>query len=147
MSQRQALCHDMVCHINRYHIITQYATTISMSLQHELSHIKNNHYNIINHFLHSKFLLLQHTMIWYIACCSVITIVPVVTYHVIIVTVCCCDILSIVMWHMFFDHLKICFKILLFCPPVSSTCKTDRHEITEILLKVVLNIIKQTNEP
>ena len=45
MSQRQALCHDMVCHINRHHIITWYATimpvittyvatTISMSLQH-----------------------------------------------------------------------------------------------------------------
>ena len=34
MSKRQALCHDMVCHINRYHIIPQYATTISMLLQH-----------------------------------------------------------------------------------------------------------------
>ena len=67
MSKRQALCHDMVCHINRYHIITQYATTISiyvittyvtmtssMSLQHEISRIKNNHYNIINHFLKLK---------------------------------------------------------------------------------------------
>jgi hypothetical protein len=30
-------------------------------------------------------------------------------------------------------------------PPVSSTNKTDRHDITEILLKVALNIIKQTN--
>jgi hypothetical protein len=29
-------------------------------------------------------------------------------------------------------------------PPVSSTNKTDRHNITEILLKVVLNTIKQT---
>jgi hypothetical protein len=29
--------------------------------------------------------------------------------------------------------------------PVSSTNKTDRHDITEILLKVVLNTIKQTN--
>jgi hypothetical protein len=29
-------------------------------------------------------------------------------------------------------------------PPVSSTNKTDRHDITEILLKVVLNTIKQT---
>ena len=28
--------------------------------------------------------------------------------------------------------------------PVSSTNKTDRHELTEILLKVVLNTIKQT---
>ena len=29
---------------------------------------------------------------------------------------------------------------------VSSTNKTDRHDITEILLKVVLNSIKQTNK-
>ena len=29
-------------------------------------------------------------------------------------------------------------------PPVSSTNKTDRHDITEILLKVVINTIKQT---
>jgi hypothetical protein len=28
--------------------------------------------------------------------------------------------------------------------PVSSTNKTDRHDITEILLRVALNIIKQT---
>jgi len=33
-----------------------------------------------------------------------------------------------------------------FCPgpPVSSTNKTDRHDIAEILLKVPLNTIKQT---
>jgi hypothetical protein len=30
-------------------------------------------------------------------------------------------------------------------PPVSSTNKTDRHDITEILLKVALNTTKQTN--
>jgi hypothetical protein len=30
--------------------------------------------------------------------------------------------------------------------PVSSTNKTDRHDITEILLKVALHIIKQTNK-
>jgi hypothetical protein len=30
-------------------------------------------------------------------------------------------------------------------PPVSSTNKTDRHDITEILLEVVINTIKQTN--
>ena len=30
-------------------------------------------------------------------------------------------------------------------PPVSSTNKTNRHDITEILLKVVLNTIKQKN--
>jgi hypothetical protein len=29
-------------------------------------------------------------------------------------------------------------------PPVSSTNKTDRHDISEILLKVALNTIKQT---
>ena len=31
-------------------------------------------------------------------------------------------------------------------PPVSSTNKTDHHDITEILLKVTLSIIKQTNK-
>jgi hypothetical protein len=30
-------------------------------------------------------------------------------------------------------------------PPVFSTNKTDRHDVTEILLKVVLNTIKQTD--
>ena len=30
--------------------------------------------------------------------------------------------------------------------PVSSTNKTDRHDITEILLKVALNTIKQINK-
>jgi hypothetical protein len=30
--------------------------------------------------------------------------------------------------------------------PVPSTNKTDCHDITEILLKVVLNTIKQTNQ-
>jgi len=36
----------------------------------------------------------------------------------------------------------------LFSPgtPFSSTNKTDRHDITEILLKVALNTIKQTNK-
>ena len=31
-------------------------------------------------------------------------------------------------------------------PPVSPTNRTDSHDITEILLKVVLNSIKQTNK-
>jgi len=31
-------------------------------------------------------------------------------------------------------------------PTVSSTNKTDRHDITEILLKVVLDTIKQANK-
>ena len=30
-------------------------------------------------------------------------------------------------------------------PPISHTNKTDRHDITEILLKVALNAIKQAN--
>jgi hypothetical protein len=30
--------------------------------------------------------------------------------------------------------------------PVSSTNKTDRHDLTEIVLKVTLNTIKQTNK-
>ena len=32
-------------------------------------------------------------------------------------------------------------------PPVSSTNKTDSHDITEILLKVALNTTKSTNQP
>jgi hypothetical protein len=32
-------------------------------------------------------------------------------------------------------------------PPVSSTNKTDRHDITEILLKVVLSTNKPSNQP
>ena len=31
-------------------------------------------------------------------------------------------------------------------PPVASTNKTDRHDITEILLKVALETITQTND-
>jgi hypothetical protein len=33
----------------------------------------------------------------------------------------------------------------LWFSPVSSTNKTERHDITEILLKVALNAINQTN--
>jgi hypothetical protein len=36
-------------------------------------------------------------------------------------------------------------KSVSFITPVSSINKTDRHDITEILLKVALNTIKQTN--
>ena len=32
------------------------------------------------------------------------------------------------------------------CPPVSSTNKTDHHDIIEILLRVALSTIKQTNK-
>jgi hypothetical protein len=43
----------------------------------------------------------------------------------------------------------LCDKVCLWFspdPPVSSTNKTDRRNITEILLKVALNTIKQTNK-
>ena len=36
------------------------------------------------------------------------------------------------------------FRILRFPPPLHN--KTDRHDIAEILLKVALNTIKQTNK-
>ena len=36
-------------------------------------------------------------------------------------------------------------SVVFFCFPVSSTNKTDRHDITEIWLKVELNTNKQTN--
>jgi hypothetical protein len=41
----------------------------------------------------------------------------------------------------------IFFKKIRFSPghPISSTNKTDRHGITEIVLKVASNTIKQTN--
>ena len=47
---------------------------------------------------------------------------------------------------------KVCLWLATSCwfssgPAVSSTNKTDCHEITEILLKVVLNTIKQTGKP
>ena len=40
------------------------------------------------------------------------------------------------------DQGKVVFSAGI---PVSSTNKTNRHDITEILLKVALNTIKQTN--
>jgi len=41
----------------------------------------------------------------------------------------------------------LCDKVCqcLWFSPVSSTNKTDCHDITEILLKMALNIINQTN--
>jgi hypothetical protein len=44
--------------------------------------------------------------------------------------------------------IKLVSDFLWFSPGplVSSTNKTDRHDITEILLKVALNTIKQTNK-
>jgi hypothetical protein len=45
------------------------------------------------------------------------------------------------------DLRQVVAMVVFLGPPVSSTSKTDRHEITEILLKVVLNTIKQTNKP
>ena len=35
--------------------------------------------------------------------------------------------------------------VVFSCPPVSSTNKTDRHDVTALLLKLALNTIKQTN--
>ena len=45
--------------------------------------------------------------------------------------------------------IKFVSDLQWFSPglPVSSTNKTDRDYITEILLKVALNTIKQTNKP
>ena len=44
---------------------------------------------------------------------------------------------------------KVCQGLVAFqwfsmCTPVSSTNKTDRHDITEILLKVTLNTVNLT---
>jgi hypothetical protein len=44
--------------------------------------------------------------------------------------------------------IKLCVEEITHrtpVPPVSSTNKTDRHDITEILLKVALSTIKQTH--
>jgi hypothetical protein len=44
------------------------------------------------------------------------------------------------------DSLSVTCDRSMFIPgtPISSTNKTDSHDITEILLKVALNIINQT---
>jgi hypothetical protein len=46
------------------------------------------------------------------------------------------------------DSTVLSFLIWGQCcgPPVSSSNKNDRHNITEILLKVALNTIKKTNK-
>jgi hypothetical protein len=46
------------------------------------------------------------------------------------------------------DRIKISIGGSVFSPrpPVSSTNKIDCHDITEILLKVAVNTIKQTNQ-
>jgi hypothetical protein len=44
------------------------------------------------------------------------------------------------------QHYVIKFAAGWWFSPVSSTNTTDRHDITEILLKVALNTIKQTNK-
>jgi hypothetical protein len=41
--------------------------------------------------------------------------------------------------HLFFGNI-----LVSLCNPVSSTIKTDRHDIAELLLKVVLNTISIT---
>jgi hypothetical protein len=52
-----------------------------------------------------------------------------------------------------YHHSTLCDKVMLTCfllfsqgPLVSSANKTDCHDIAEILLKVALNTIKQTNQ-
>jgi hypothetical protein len=49
-------------------------------------------------------------------------------------------------YNIMWTHLSVSF-VRWFSPgtPVSSTNKTDRHDMTEILLKVALSTIKQTN--
>jgi len=53
----------------------------------------------------------------------------------------------ILYYHFFFVNLIIHIKVLWFSPgtPVSSTSKTDHHDITEILLKVAFNILTITH--
>jgi hypothetical protein len=54
-------------------------------------------------------------------------------------------------WRGLFDK-TLCYKVCQWLAtgrwfsPVSSTNKTDRHDITEIVLKEALNTIKQTNK-
>jgi hypothetical protein len=45
---------------------------------------------------------------------------------------------------MFYIKYLLYFRIIVTFFPVSSTYKTDCHDITEILLKVALNTITQT---
>jgi type III secretory pathway component EscU len=52
-------------------------------------------------------------------------------------------------WHKNYKLVFVWDKVCQWfspCTPVSSTNKTDRHNITEILLKVALNTIKQTKQ-
>ena len=45
------------------------------------------------------------------------------------------------------DKVCQCFATGRWCPPVNTSInKTDRHDITELLLKVALITIKQTNK-
>jgi hypothetical protein len=75
------------------------------------------------------------------------------TYKVVLSTLC--------HWQVWHSHrfsltfIHKCDKVCLWLaagqwfslgPLVSSTNRTDRHDITEILLKVALNTIKQTNK-
>jgi hypothetical protein len=41
-------------------------------------------------------------------------------------------------------YTTLCDKVCRWFSPVFSTNKTDRHDITEMLLKVALNTINQT---
>jgi hypothetical protein len=43
-------------------------------------------------------------------------------------------------------YFQLIYLSVYLCPPVSSTNKTDHQATTEILLKVALSTIKQTNK-
>ena len=65
----------------------------------------------------------------------------------------CCEFESRSGWGVQVQHYIFCmwYSLSVTCDRSvvfsgSSTNKTDRHDITEILLKVVLNTIKQTNK-
>ena len=83
-------CCAMTCdivHAVSWHV-TSYAVTYQVSvvatyMYHDMMHCMLLSYNI-----------------WHSACCDI-------SCHYDTVTVCCCDITSVVMWHMFVDHLKI----------------------------------------
>jgi len=65
--------------------------------------------------------------------------------HVLLIVIC-----PFVLFHLcclfFFDIRILITPLVSPGPPVSFTNKTDHHDIAEILLKVALNTIKQTNK-
>ena len=70
-------------------------------------------------------------------------------YNLIIPNCLCNQYLSPLMWVRISIRARcitLCDKVCQWLPPVSSTNKTDRHDIAEILLKVALKTIKPTNK-